>query len=59
MFSKSHTHHNDFNWGHQCSWILTPANSCNASPKYVYLKISPMTGYEPRTSGIGSDRSTN
>ena len=27
--------------------------------KYVHYKISPMTGFEPWTSGIGSNRSTN
>ena len=35
-----------------------------ADSKYIniYIKIYkflPMTGFEPRTSGIGSDRSTN
>ena len=27
--------------------------------KYVHFKILPMTGFESRTSGIGSDRSAN
>ena len=27
--------------------------------KCVIFKISPMTGFEPRISGIGSDRSAN
>ena len=27
--------------------------------KYVRYKILPMTGFEPRTSGIGSDHASN
>ena len=31
FFLKPHSHPNCFYWGHQCSWILTPANSMQVS----------------------------
>ena len=31
MFFKRHSHPNGLYWGHQCSWILTPANSMQVS----------------------------
>ena len=31
----------------------------NSKPKYVHYKVLPMIGFEPRSSGIGSNRSDN
>ena len=49
------------NWPFPASFSLFSSFQYTVDSKQMYNvnKFLPMTGFEPRTSGLGSDRSTN